>query len=197
LAAELAPGDRDVAIMRGAIAFARNDKKGAIDAWAALIAAPAGVADAESYLKVMANHGYLREALPSLAEFIVGFIEGTTRKAESSRAEAVKPLIREIAGRLSADGHLARETSDFFHTVLDGMPDDAVIGRMLIEEKLVPQSMQASIYRMVHQRLSDIAASVFGTPEYENGDYSGGEFVYPAEQLAEWPPHSPRSLLPP
>src|SRR5262249_29319917 len=186
LAAELAPGDSDVAIMRGAVAFARNDKKGAIDAWAALIAAPASVADAESYLKVMAGHGYLREALAPLAEFTVNFVEGTARKAESSRAEAVKPLLREIAGRLSADGHMARETSDFFHTVLDRTPDDAAIGRMLIEEKLVPEPMQASIYRMVHQRLSDEAASVFGTPEYENGYYSGGQFVYPAKQLAEW-----------
>jgi hypothetical protein len=186
LAAELAPRDRDVAIMRGAVAFARNDKKGAIDAWSALIAAPASVADAQTYLKVMADHAFLKEALPPLTEFTVGFVEGSNRKAEATRAEAVKPLIRDIAGRLSADGHLAKEAADFFHTVLDRTPDDAVLGRMLIEEKLVPESMQASIYRMVHQRLSDMAAAVFGTAEYENGYYSGDQFVYPAKQLSEW-----------
>jgi predicted Zn-dependent protease len=186
LAAELAPRDKDVAVMRGAVAFARNDKKAAIDAWAALLATPATVPDAQSYLKIMADHSLLREALPSLAEFTIGFVEGSNRKAEASRAEAVKPLVRDIASQISADGHLAKEASDFFHTVLDRTPDDAVIGRMLIEEKLVPESMQASIYRMVHQRLSDIAAAVFGTAEYENGYYSGEEFVYPARQLGEW-----------
>jgi predicted Zn-dependent protease len=186
IAEELAPRDKDVAIMRGATALARNDKKGAIDAWAALIAVPATVADAQSYLKVMADHGFLREALPQLADFTVNFIEGSTRKAEGTRAEAVKPLVRDIAGRLSADGHLGKEESDFFHTVLDRTPDDAAIGRMLIEENLIPESMQASIYRMVHQRLSDMAAAVFGTAEYENGYYSGDEFIYPAKALGEW-----------
>jgi predicted Zn-dependent protease len=186
LAAELAPRDKEVTIMQGTVAFARNDKKAAIDTWAALISAPATVADAQSYTRVMADHGLLRDALPPLADFIVNFIEGSTHKAESSRAEAVKPLLRDIAVQLSADGHLGKEQSDFFHTVLDRTPEDASIGRMLIEEKLVPEAMQGSIYRMVHQRLSDMAAAVFGTSEYENGYYSGDQFVYPAKQLSQW-----------
>jgi predicted Zn-dependent protease len=186
LAAELAPRDRNVIIMQGTVALARNDKKAAIDIWAALISAPATVADAQSYTRLMADHGLLREALPPLANFIVDFIEGSTHKAEASRAEAVKPLIRDIAGQLSADGHLGKEQSDFFHTILDRTPEDAAIGRMLIEEKLVPDAMQGSIYRLVHQRLSDMAAAVFGTAEYDSGYYSGNEFIYPAKQLSQW-----------
>jgi hypothetical protein len=61
-----------------------------------------------------------------------------------------------------------------------------VIGRLLIQESLLPESQLSGIYRLVHQRLSDKAAAVTGTEEYENGYWTGTEVFYPGRELAEW-----------
>ncbi len=69
---------------------------------------------------------------------------------------------------------------------MNSIPTDLVIGRTLIEEELLPENTLAGIYRTMHQRISDIAAGVLGTPAYENGYYSGSEYIYPARELADW-----------
>src|SRR6185295_683686 len=71
LASELAPGDREVAIMRGAVALANRDRKGALDAWGSIMSGQVTVADAQTYLRVMADNGLLIESLPKLDGFIV------------------------------------------------------------------------------------------------------------------------------
>ncbi|HSB11064.1 MAG TPA: tetratricopeptide repeat protein [Blastocatellia bacterium] len=187
LASELAPGDRDVAIVRGAVALASRDRKGAMDAWGAIVSGRVTIADAQAYLKVMADNGFLIDSLPKLDSFLVSFVNRAVReKNASDRVEAIKPLVREIANRASADPKTASEVATFFHNVINSIPGDLTIGRMLIEETLLPEDTLASIYRTVHQRLSDLASAVFGTPEYENGYYSGGQYVYPARELADF-----------
>jgi hypothetical protein len=74
----------------------------------------------------------------------------------------------------------------FFHNVINSTPADLAIGRLLIEENLLPENTLASIYRTMHQRLSDFASAVFGTSAYENGYYTGTEYFYPARELADW-----------
>ena len=187
LASELAPGDTDVAVMRGAVALASRDRKGALDAWGAMMSGRVKIVDAESYLKVMADNGFLIEALPKLESFLVSFVNRALRdKQASDRIEAIKPLVRGIAHRASGDAKLQTEVATFFHNAINGMPGDLVIGRMLIEEELLPEGMLATIYRSVYQRLSDAAASVLGTPAYENGFYSGSDYIYPGRELADW-----------
>lgn len=187
LASELAPGDTDVAVMRGAVALAGRDRKGALEAWGAIMSGRVKIADAESYLKAMADNGFLIEALPRLESFLVSFVNRALRdKRASDRIEAIKPLVREIAGRASRDPKTASEVATFFHNAINSMPGDLVIGRMLIEEDLLPESTLASIYRTMHQRISDLAAGVLGTPAYENGYYTGSEYIYPARELADW-----------
>jgi hypothetical protein len=66
------------------------------------------------------------------------------------------------------------------------MPGDLVIARMIIDESLLPDPLLAGLYRLTHQRLSDLAAAVFGTSQYENGYYSGSEYIYPAQALADF-----------
>jgi predicted Zn-dependent protease len=187
LAGELAPGDRDIAVMRGAVALAGGDRKGALDAWASIMSGRVTIADAESYLSVMAGSGFLIEALPQLENFIVSFVNRASRnKQAADRIEAIKPLVRDIAGRASRDQKTATAVATFFHNAINSMPGDLIIGRMLIEENLLPENTLAGIHRTMHQRLSDLASAVIGTPQYENGYYSGTEFVYPARELADW-----------
>ena len=187
LAGELAPGDTSVAVMRGTVALAGRDRKGALDAWGAIMTGRVKIADAETYLKVMADNGFLIEALPPLDGFLVSFVNRALRdKQASDRIEAIKPLVREIAGRAGSDAKMQTEVATFFHNVINSMPGDLVIGRMLVEEELLPESALASIYRTMHQRISDLAASVLGTPAYENGFYTGSEYFYPARELAGW-----------
>ncbi len=187
LASELAPGDTDVAVMRGTVLLASLDRKGALDAWGAIMSGRVKIADAESYLKAMADNGFLIEALPRLETFLVSFVNRALRdKQASDRIEAIKPLVREIAGRASRDPKTQSEAATFFHNAINSMPGDLVIGRMLIEEELLPENTLASIYRTMHRRISDIAAGVLGTPAYENGYYSGSEYIYPARGLADW-----------
>ncbi len=187
LASELGPGDTDVAVMRGMVFLASRDRKGALDAWGSIMSVRVKIADAQSYLKVMADSGFLIEALPQLESFLVSFVNRALRdKRASDRIEAIKPLVREIAGRAGSDPKLAGDVATFFHNAINSMPGDLAIGRMLIEEELPPESALASIYRTMHQRLSDIASSVLGTPAYENGYYNGSAYIYPARELADW-----------
>jgi len=185
LAAELAPGSREVTVMRGSIALLRGDRKGALDAWATLMSGRVSVTDAETYLRVMGDNGFFREALPTLGNFITGIVNQAARN-RTDGAEAIKPLIRDIAVRARADAKLTAEVATFFHTTLTAAPDDLTIGTMLIEENLLPEAMLASIYRTLHQRYADTAAASFGTTEYYNGYYNGSETFYPARALAEW-----------
>jgi predicted Zn-dependent protease len=187
LASELAPGDREVAVMRGAVALAGRDRKAALDAWGAIMSGRVTIADAQSYLRVMSDNGLLIESLPKLQEFVIAFVNRAARDRNAAdRIEAIKPLIRDIADRASREPKSISEVAAFFQNSINGTPGELSIGRMLIEENLLPESALGGIYRTIHQRLSDIAASVFGTPEYENGYYTGTQFVYPARELAEW-----------
>lgn len=187
LASELAPGDRDVAVMRGSVLLAGRDRKGAIEAWGSIMSGRVTIADAQSYLKVMADNGFLIESLPKLDGFLVSFVNRAGRDRHASdRIEAIKPLVRDIAQRASRDQKSASDVATFFHNAINAMPGDLAIGRLLIEESLLPESVLGGIYRTVHQRLSDVAAGVFGTPQYEDGFFNGTEFVYPARELADW-----------
>jgi predicted Zn-dependent protease len=187
LASELAPGDRDVAVIRGAALLAGRDRKGALEAWGAIMSGRVTIADAQSYLKVMADNGLLIEALPKLDSFLVSFVNRAGRdKHASDRIEAIKPLVRDIAQRAGHDQKTANEVATFFHNAINSMPGDLAIGRMLIEESLLPENVLGGIYRALHQRLSDVAAGVFGTPQYEDGFYNGTEYIYPARELADW-----------
>ena len=187
LASELAPGERDVAVMRGAVLLASRDRQGALDAWASIMSGRVTIAGAETYLKVMANNGLLVEALPRLEGFLVSFVNRASRdKRSSDRMEAIKPLVREIAEQASHDPRTANDTATFFHNAINSMPGDMIVGRMLIEESLLPENMLASIYRTMHQRISNLASAVLGTPAYENGYNNGGEYIYPARELAVW-----------
>jgi cellulose synthase operon protein C len=187
LASELAAGDRDVAVIRGSVLLASRDRKGALEAWGAIMSGRVTIADAQSYLKAMADNGFLIEALPKLDNFLVSFVNRAGRDRHSSdRIEAIKPLVRDIAQRAGRDQKTANEVATFFHNAINSMPSDLAIGRLLIEESLLPENALGSVYRTIHQRLSDAAAAVFGTPEYENGYYNGTEFIYPARELADW-----------
>jgi len=187
LAAELAPGATDVAVLRGAVLLAGKDNKAALEAWGSIMTARVKIADVETYLKVMADNGFLIESLPQLEKFLVSFVNRALRsKQASDRIEAIKPLVREIAVRGSRDPKTAGEVATFFHNTINAIPGDLVIGRMLVEEDLLPENTLASIYRTVHQRLSDLASSVLGTPAYENGFYSGSGYIFPARELADW-----------
>jgi len=81
------------------------------------------IADAESYLKAMADNGFLIDALPPLEIFLVSFVNRALRyKRASDRIEAIKPLVREIAGRASRDPKTASEVATFFHNAINSMP---------------------------------------------------------------------------
>ena len=187
LASELAPGDTSIAVMRGAVALANRDRTGALEAWAAIMSGRVKIADAETYFKVMADNGFLIDSLPRLESFLVFFVNRALRdKQASDRIEAIKPLVRDIANRAAADARTQGETATFFHNVINGIPGDLVIGRLLIEEELFPEAALGAIYRTMHQRISDLASAVLGTPAYENGFYTGSEYFYPARELADW-----------
>ncbi len=103
--------------MRGVVALASRDRKGALDAWGAIMNGRVKIADAESYLKVMADNGFLVEALPRLESFLVSFINRALRdKQASDRIEAIKPLVREIANRAGNDRKLQTEAAALFQT---------------------------------------------------------------------------------
>ncbi|HVG20554.1 MAG TPA: tetratricopeptide repeat protein, partial [Blastocatellia bacterium] len=187
LAGELAPGSIEVTVLRGAGAVARGDRKGALDAWGAMMSGRVSVGEAETYLKVMADHGFLGEALPQLENFLVAYVNRAMHgKDGETQMQAIEPLIVEIANRARADSRLAGEAATFFNSAIASMPGDLTVGRLLIEKNLLPEASLASVYRALHRRLSDAAAAAFGTPEYEDGYFNGIEYVYPAKELADW-----------
>ena len=187
LAAELAPGSNGVAAMRGAVALARGDRKAALEAWAAMMGSRATIGDAQAYLKVMADNGFLREALPAIERFIVAYVNRPVRGNESDgRMEAIKPLVREIAERAGSDARQISDTAAMFQAAVTQTPADVVIGRMLIEEGLLPEASLAGVYRTINQRITDMAASVFGTSEYDNGYFTGTDYFYPAQEMRDW-----------
>ncbi|HWN98423.1 MAG TPA: hypothetical protein VNS63_04060, partial [Blastocatellia bacterium] len=135
----------------------------------------------------MADNGLLPESLPRLDSFIVTYTNRAGRQRDSQgRMEAIKPLIRQIAERSNRDSKLAAQIAAFFQNLVNSTPGDQVIGGLLIQEGLISETALASIYRTMHQRLTDQAAAVFGTSEYENGYYNGNDYVYPARALAEF-----------
>jgi len=187
LASELAPGDHDVAVMRGSVLLAARDRKSALEAWGSIMSGRVTIADAQNYLRVMADNGFLIESLPKLDSFLVSFVNRAGRDRHASdRIEAIKPLVRDIAQHAGRDQKSASDVAAFFHNAINAMPGDLAIGRLLIEEGLLPENVLGGIYRTVHQRLSDVAAGVFGSPQYENGFFNGTEFIYPARELADW-----------
>ena len=96
IAAEIAPSSRDVIITRGLIALARGDRKGAIEQWGRLMSGRVSVADAQSYLKVMADNNLLREALPQLQNLIISYVGQATRrqvKQRTARKCTASPIV--------------------------------------------------------------------------------------------------------
>jgi cellulose synthase operon protein C len=170
IAAELAPASRDVLITRGLIALTRGDRKAAMEQWGRLMSGRVSVADAQIYLKVMADNGLMREALPQLQSFIINFVnQATRRKNSDGDVSGLDPLVREIANRARGDAKLTNDVATFFHTTISDLGDNTSIGQLLIDESLLPEAALASIYRALHQRLSDQAAALFGTSGYVNG----------------------------
>ncbi|HSO73759.1 MAG TPA: hypothetical protein VLU47_02895, partial [Blastocatellia bacterium] len=187
LAAELEPGSTEVAVINGAIALAGRDRKAALEAWDSIISQRPSITHAQTYLRVLADNGFLRESLPRLETFIVSYTNRASRDNETQgRMEAIKPLIRRIAERGGGNSELAAQIAVFFQNLVNSTPGDLVIGELLIEEKLLSDAALASIYRTVHQRLSDQASAVFGTSAYDNGFYNGDEYVHPARELGEF-----------
>ncbi|MFL6274573.1 MAG: tetratricopeptide repeat protein [Blastocatellia bacterium] len=171
LAAELAPASTDVIITRGLLAVARGDRKAANEQWGRLLSGRVSVADAQTYLKLMADNNMLREALPPLQNFIVSYVNYATRRKNSDGdVSGLDPLVREIANRARGDAKLTGDVATFFHTTMTELGENTSIGELLIDENLLPESALASIYRTVHQRLSDHAAATFGTSGYETSE---------------------------
>jgi tetratricopeptide (TPR) repeat protein len=187
LAAEISPSDRNVAVMRGSIALARGDRKAALEAWGSIINGKVTPDDALTYFKVAASNGFFRESLAALEPFVVAYVSrGSRRDGSAEGIEGIKPLVREIAGRAQGDARLTSDVASFLQRVIARVPGELAIGTLLIEESLLPESSLTGFYRLIHQRLSDIAAATSGTAEYENGYWSGSRFVYPARELAQW-----------
>ncbi|MEW6211619.1 MAG: tetratricopeptide repeat protein [Acidobacteriota bacterium] len=186
LAAELAPSAKEVVVTRGLVALARGDRRGAIDAWGALMSGRVAVENAELYFRVMADNGLLVEALPQVENFLVAYINRRSRSDEEDRIEPIKPLVREIARRATADARAANNVAMVLQTIVNRASGDLAIGRMLIDEKLLPESALGPVYRTVHQRLSAQAQAVFGTPQYYDGYWNGTEYIYPAKELSDF-----------
>jgi tetratricopeptide (TPR) repeat protein len=178
IAAELAPSSRDVIVTRGLIALARGDRKTAIEQWGRLMSGRVSVEDAQVYLAVMADNNLMREALPQLQNFIINFVNYATRRKNSDGdVSPLDNLVRDIAERARADAKLTNDVATFFHTTIADLGDNTSVGKLLIDEDLLPEASLASIYRALHQRFSDQAAATFGTSGYEYG---------PARQLADF-----------
>jgi predicted Zn-dependent protease len=185
LAAELSPGDADVAVMRGSVLLAQGDKKGALDAWNAMMSGRVTIDGAQAYLKVMANNGLLREALPQLEGFIVAYANRPKRKSEyESRAEQLAPLVRAIAERGDAKNVGAIASS--FESILNRLPENVGIGRLIVDENLLPENAMTGIFRAMHRRFVELANATFGTPEYDGDYFTGEETVNPARDLSEF-----------
>jgi len=187
LAAELQPQSIDIKILRGRIALANRDRKAALEAFQSILDNTAAPATAQTYLKVMSDNGFLAEAVTPLDRFITGFINRVYRnRGQASDLESIKPLIRDLAERSRKDSRVAAQVATMFHEMVSNIPADNVIPRMLIDEELLPETELGPIYRAVHQRFSDTASAMFGTPQYDSGYYNGRQWVYPSKELAEW-----------
>ncbi len=185
IAAELKPGDNDVAAMRGMVLLAQGDRPGALSAWAAMMSGRVTSDDAMAYLKVTAGNGFLKEGLPLLEDFIISFVNRPLRRGNySDRIETIKPLIREIANRANAQTQNAVAAS--FSKIMNNTPNDMDIGLLIIDERLLPESQLLPVYRAIHQKYADAAAATFGTPEYEDGTTFNNSYIYPARDLSEW-----------
>jgi predicted Zn-dependent protease len=186
LAAEKEPGSTSLKVLRGKVALANRDRKGAIDAWNSIISPGCSPTDAEAYLKVMADNGMLAESLTKLGSFISAYVNRSHRDSGDSQIENVKPLIRGIADRSRGDSTLQTAVASFFAALVNDMSSDTVVSRMLIDESLLSDAALGPIYRTVHQRFSEAASRVFGTEQYDGGYYDGNTWVYPAKDLAEF-----------
>jgi predicted Zn-dependent protease len=186
LAAELAPGSNDVTVMRGRVLFARGDRAGAIQTWAGLMSGRPATGDAAAYIKVMADHGLLAEALPRLENYLVAYIARASRSDDETMSEGYKSLVRQIAARARADATLTSQAAALFEAVISRLPADISFGQLVIKENLLPEPAQSSIYRAVHARLSDMVAGLMGTSRVETGIYVGGDYIYPASALEDW-----------
>jgi hypothetical protein len=141
--------------------------------------------DAQSYLQVMADNGFLKESLPLLENFIITYINRPVKNSQyETRMEALEPLILEIVGR--GDAKTMSAVAASLDRVMSLTPNDMKIGRLVVEDHLLPESQLLPIYRTIHQKYADAATATFGTSEYEDGTYVGGVFVYPARDLGEW-----------
>ncbi|MBI3652730.1 MAG: hypothetical protein HY231_17040 [Acidobacteria bacterium] len=185
LAAELAPGDHQVAVMRGAVLLAQGDKQGALAAWNAMMSGRVTIDQAEAYLKVMADNGFLREALPSLENFIVAFINRPRRHNDNTdRSGLLTTLLGQMAER--ADTKLQPAVASTFENILNRLPDNLGIGRDIVDGHLLPEHLLTGIYRAMHGRYVEIARATFGTPEYDGEYYVGDEVVNPARDLSDF-----------
>jgi predicted Zn-dependent protease len=185
LAAELEPGDADVTVMRGAVLLAQGDKKGAVDAWNAMMTGRVTVDQAQDYLRIMADNGFLREALPHLENFIVAFVSRPKRRSSDiDRTGLITPLVNEIAGR--ADTKTQSAVASTYESLLNRLPNNLELGRAIVDGNVLPENLMTGIYRAVHGRYVEIARATFGTPEYD-GDYTIGDIsVSPARDLSEF-----------
>jgi predicted Zn-dependent protease len=185
LAAELEPGAADVAVVRGSVLLSQGDRQGALDAWNALMSGRVTTDQAQAYLKVMADHGFLREALPQLENFIVAIISRPKRRSDDvDKTELMFPLLVEISYRADAKTQAAVTSS--FESLLNRLPDNLGLGQKIVDENLLPENAMAGIFRAMHRRYVDIARATFGTPEYD-GDYFTGETnVSPARDLSQF-----------
>ncbi len=185
LAAELAPGDTTVAVMRGTVLLAQGDKKGALDAWNAMMSGSVTKDEANVYLNVMADNGFLREALPQVESFIIAYFNRPKRMNDfSDRSDALQVLISDLAYR--GDAKNIGLVASSFENILTRLPDNIGIGRTIIDGNLLPESAMAGVYRAMHRRFVDIANATFGTPEYDGDYYTGEESVNPARDLSEF-----------
>jgi predicted Zn-dependent protease len=185
LAAELAPGDLDVAVIRGSVLLAQGDRQGALSAWNAMMSGRVTTDDAQAYLKVMADNGLLREALPQLENFIVAFITRPKRRSDDvDRTELLLPLLVQISERADARTQAAVVSS--FESLLNRLPDNIGIGKEIIDDNLLPENAMAGVFRAMHRRYVDIANATFGTPEYDGDYYTGETSVSPARDLSEF-----------
>src|SRR5262249_8019185 len=187
LASEMEPASTEVRVLRGRIALLNRDRQGALDAWRPIITSATSPSEAQTYLKVMADNGFLSESLTPIGEFISRYLNRVYKNTiGSAQAESIKPLVRDIAERARSDAKRSAEVATFLSSVVSSNPEDTQIATMLIDEQLLSDAALAPIYRAVHQRLSDEASAVYGTKQYSDGYYNGGRWIYPARELAEF-----------
>lgn len=194
LASELDSNDRAIPILRGEIELARDNRTAAIQYWKQIIGPQGGgspnVGNAEVFLDVMANHSLLPEALPEIESFIDAYMNRIVRSRSEDdsydRLEDLKPLVRSLCGKAGGDARLVNRVAGSLLGVVGHLPDDLVVGRLVVEEGLLPEPALAGFYRVIHERMSRMAKAVAGTPEYEDGYSTPSGYFYPARELSEW-----------